>query len=167
MIIGIDPGADGGIALIAPSLTVARVMPDSPQALAAILAQARPAVAWVERVHAFPGQGVSSCFTFGQAYGTILGVLAALGIPTHLVEPRTWKRAILGNPDPVPANLDAKAAKAWARKAGKAAAVAYCLRRWPGLSLKASERCKVQHDGMADALCIAAYGQAHSEAWLG
>jgi Holliday junction resolvasome RuvABC endonuclease subunit len=167
MIIGIDPGADGGLAALSGSQAWTVPMPGTPQLMALWLAALKPDCAWVERVHAFPGQGVSSCFTFGQAYGTILGVLAALGVPTHLVEPRAWKRSVLGNPDPVPANLDAKAAKAWARKAGKAQAVAYCLRRWPALSLKASERCKVHHDGMADALCIAAYGQARVDSWLG
>lgn len=48
----------------------------------------------VEHVHAFPGQGVSSMFRFGTAFGQILGVLQALGIPYELVEPAKWKRAM-------------------------------------------------------------------------
>jgi crossover junction endodeoxyribonuclease RuvC len=39
-----------------------------------------------------PGQGVASMFKFGQAVGTISGVLAALSIPTLYVAPATWKR---------------------------------------------------------------------------
>jgi len=31
-------------------------------------------------------------FKFGQAFGTVQGILAALKVPTHLVAPVTWKR---------------------------------------------------------------------------
>lgn len=49
-------------------------------------------VAVVERVGAMPGQGVSSTFAFGRAYGTILGVLAAAGVPVVLITPAVWKK---------------------------------------------------------------------------
>jgi crossover junction endodeoxyribonuclease RuvC len=39
-----------------------------------------------------PGQGVSSTFKFGTAYGALLGVLGALEIRTVLVAPATWKK---------------------------------------------------------------------------
>jgi crossover junction endodeoxyribonuclease RuvC len=45
------------------------------------------AFAIVEQVGARPGQGVSSMFRFGQAYGTILGVIGALAIPVRHVSP--------------------------------------------------------------------------------
>lgn len=51
-----------------------------------------PDVAVVERVGAMPGQGVSSTFTFGRAYGTILGVLAAAGVQVQLITPVVWKK---------------------------------------------------------------------------
>jgi crossover junction endodeoxyribonuclease RuvC len=51
-----------------------------------------PDLAIVERVASMPGQGVSSTFKFGAAHGAVLGVLAALQIPTHLVSPTVWKR---------------------------------------------------------------------------
>ncbi|MEX6506953.1 hypothetical protein [Jiella sp. M17.18] len=54
--------------------------------------QMRPDMAVIERVGAMPKQGVSSTFKFGQAYGTVRGVVAALGIPTHLVTPSVWKK---------------------------------------------------------------------------
>lgn len=47
----------------------------------------------VEGVNAFPGQGVSSSFRFGQGFGIILGVLGALQIPVTLVSPAKWKKA--------------------------------------------------------------------------
>ena len=49
-------------------------------------------VAYLEKVNAMPGQGVSSMFNFGMGYGAIQGVLAANGIPFHLVTPQKWKK---------------------------------------------------------------------------
>lgn len=50
-------------------------------------------LAIVEQVGARPGQGVSSMFRFGQAYGTVLGVIGALAIPVRHVSPSKWKKA--------------------------------------------------------------------------
>lgn len=44
-----------------------------------------------EAVNAMPEQGVASVFAFGQSFGIVLGVLAALGISTEKVSPRRWK----------------------------------------------------------------------------
>ncbi len=65
-----------------------------------------------------PGQGVSSTFKFGQGYGSILGIAAALSIPTELVTPQAWKKVVL-----------AGTAK------DKDAAVGYCRRAFPNVSL--------------------------------
>ena len=46
----------------------------------------------VEQVNAMPGQGVTSMFNFGQTFGAIKGVCAALGLPIHFVRPSKWKR---------------------------------------------------------------------------
>ena len=48
--------------------------------------------AYVEKVGAMTGQGVSSMFNFGMGYGVIQGALAAMGIPLHLVTPQKWKK---------------------------------------------------------------------------
>jgi crossover junction endodeoxyribonuclease RuvC len=48
--------------------------------------------AYVERIAARPGQGVTSMFRFGMAYGSILGVLAAMDVPLTLVLPTHWQR---------------------------------------------------------------------------
>lgn len=48
----------------------------------------------VEQVHAMPGQGVSSTFTFGQRFGEILGALTALGSGYELVSPQKWMKEI-------------------------------------------------------------------------
>ena len=46
----------------------------------------------IERASARPGQGISSTFKFGAAYGALRAVAAALGVPTRIVAPTTWKR---------------------------------------------------------------------------
>ncbi len=46
----------------------------------------------VEQVNAMPGQGVTSMFNFGQTFGAIKGVCAALGFPIHFVRPSKWKK---------------------------------------------------------------------------
>lgn len=47
---------------------------------------------YLERVHAFPGQGVSGVFRFGEVYGAIQGILAANFITTHTIPPQRWKK---------------------------------------------------------------------------
>ena len=46
----------------------------------------------VEHVTAMPGQGVTSMFNFGQSFGVIKGICAALNLPIHFVRPAKWKK---------------------------------------------------------------------------
>ena len=46
----------------------------------------------VEHVNAMPGQGVTSMFNFGQSFGVIKGICAALSLPIHFVRPTKWKK---------------------------------------------------------------------------
>ena len=46
----------------------------------------------VEQVNAMPGQGVTSMFNFGQTFGAIKGVCAALHLPIFFVRPSKWKK---------------------------------------------------------------------------
>ena len=39
-----------------------------------------------------PGQGVTSMFNFGQTFGAIKGICAALGLPIFFVRPAKWKK---------------------------------------------------------------------------
>ena len=39
-----------------------------------------------------PGQGVTSMFNFGQTFGAIKGVCAALKLPIFFVRPSKWKK---------------------------------------------------------------------------
>jgi len=99
-IMGIDPGAKGGIAYYFPSVPGMISVEDMPMigkqvngaALASRINQMRPTLAVVEAVHAMPKQGVTSSFNFGHSCGVVHGVLAGQGIPLHLVAPGVWKK---------------------------------------------------------------------------
>lgn len=97
----------------------------------------------IEHVHAMPKQGVSSTFSFGSNYGGLLAVLQALSIRYMLVRPNIWKRKLLGDELTV----------------GKSGAIAFVWDNYPAVSLMRTERCRVPHDGMADAICLATYGK--------
>lgn len=92
--IGIDPGKQGGIAVIHNNLVIAcTTMPVGGSDLDYITLAlwfkdyADGNVACIEKVHAMPGQGVTSMFTFGFVTGVVHGMLSAYKIPYHLVTP--------------------------------------------------------------------------------
>ena len=99
-IMGLDPGASGAVAFYYPEKAQLISAYDVPlvekkinaAALYDLIRQYGPDLAVVEIVHAMPKQGVSSCFNFGMSYGTALGVIGALKIPTVHVSPTKWKK---------------------------------------------------------------------------
>lgn len=113
VIVGIDPGVTGALAcLVDGELLDVEDMPTFAERrgrriaqtvnaaeVAAILERfalsngGRPNVV-VERVHAFPGGGASSMFSFGDSFGVVRSIPVALGYPTTFVEPAEWKGAI-------------------------------------------------------------------------
>lgn len=105
---GIDPGINGAFAFFdtqrgevliidMPTGVVERngkaKREISAAMIAAVLQTHRPDVAFIERVGAMPGQGLSSTWSFAMGVGQIVGVLAALEIETHWVAPRVWQKA--------------------------------------------------------------------------
>lgn len=121
-VLGVDPGASGALAMI-DTVLAALVVADMPYAVVPVGAHRRklvsetwlaetvrswgPDVAWIERVHAMPKQGVSSSFSFGMHYGLVRGVLAAAGVPIHLVTPQEWKRNFRLGPSKTSARVTA------------------------------------------------------------
>ena len=103
--IGIDPGASGALSVIftkdgIPFKVDTREFKHSNldgyiQALSDIKDVFSPiSKVIVEQVHAMPGQGVTSVFTFGKNFGEILGALKALGIGYELVPPQKWQKEL-------------------------------------------------------------------------
>ena len=107
-IIGIDPGLSGAIAILVKSkvkeIYDMPVMPEgkknkrqlnSAQLVKIIsdnIEENEEVSVVVEQVNAMPGQGVTSMFNFGQTFGAIKGICAALGLPIYFVRPAKWKK---------------------------------------------------------------------------
>ena len=142
MIIGIDVGQKGGICCM--SYSGIQLMPYSDESLNKITTwcslQDEPTIAYVEQVHAMPNQGVTSMFNFGKSFGYILGVLDACNIETKLVSPQKWKKEF---------NLDSDKQKS----------IDTAKKLFPDVNLFRTNRCRKEHDAMAEALLIAEYGR--------
>ncbi len=107
-IIGIDPGLSGAIAILENnkvlSLFDVPVMSEgkknkrqlnSAQLVSLLkenISSDEEVAVVVEQVNAMPGQGVTSMFNFGQTFGAIKGVCAALALPIFFVRPSKWKK---------------------------------------------------------------------------
>lgn len=150
-VIGIDPGKKGAIVLYSRD-GVGRVEPhkmpvkDGEINLYGIDKIINPVLAisecfaFIEDVHSMPGQGVASMFSFGYSTGALHGILSYCNIPIYKVSPQRWKKVILQG-----------------LGTDKAAAIEYCKREYPEISLIPTG-CRVPSDGICDAICIAEYG---------
>ena len=107
-IIGIDPGLSGAVAILENKKVLEifdmPVMPEgkknkrqlnSAQLVNIIkenINSDEEIAVVVEQVNAMPGQGVTSMFNFGQTFGAIKGLCAALELPIFFVRPSKWKK---------------------------------------------------------------------------
>jgi len=48
----------------------------------------------IEMVHSMPGQGVSSSFKFGMAFGAAIAITERFNCVWHMVTPQKWKKAL-------------------------------------------------------------------------
>lgn len=159
-ILGVDPGASGGIAMLHEGFEpLAWKMPETEKDLIDLfrsIVSGHTVIAYMEAVHAFPGsgpvcpackrpraQGTTSTFAFGKNYGFLRGVLVTLGIPLIDVSPMKWKKA-LG------LNFTAQDTKTDKKNGSKQLAQQW----WPGI--------KITH-AISEALLIAAYGRQVSK----
>ena len=108
IIIGIDPGISGAISVIenkkilevydTPTMIDGKKNKrqiNSAQVSNIIkerLKSGKEVVVVVEHVNAMPGQGVTSMFNFGQSFGAIKGICAAMQLPIFYVRPAKWKK---------------------------------------------------------------------------
>ena len=98
IIIGIDPGKNGGIAVLDEDANVIDIMkmPETPQDLLDALSnylpieQQQTSICYLEKVGGMPGQSGSAMFSFGRSYGHIEMALLASKIPTYEILPQRW-----------------------------------------------------------------------------
>lgn len=102
VLIGIDPGLTGAIAIITPQrgidlydtpiLHIGKKNVFNAAGMAELLNMFDNAFVTIESVHAMPAQGVTSMFNMGKGYGIWLGIMAAYHIPYREVAAATWKK---------------------------------------------------------------------------
>ena len=150
MILGIDVGISGGIALLdGDKLVEVRDMPTvskvvngkkkrriDARALYEIVANQDIDYGFVEIVNAMPNQGVSSMFAFGQASGIAEGVCASVTPNVTGVRPQTWKKYFKLGSD-------------------KTSSRELAIEKWPD---QADRFQRIKDDGRAEAALIGLWG---------
>ena len=153
LILGIDPGINGGIVAIDKEKNIIDAQPIPTiidgkfvdiSALNWLIVNCNPIHTYIEKVSAMPKQGVVSMFNFGKTCGIIEALVIANKISCTMVTPQAWQKVMHEGLDKA---LDSKVRSEIIFK-----------RLYPADHLKASDRCKKNHDGMVDALMIALYG---------
>ena len=185
IVVGVDPGQSGGLAALdaggvvlatmrMPVIRLARSELDEAAVLAfldGLGGAAKIRLVVIEKVHSMPSQSSQSTFTFGYDAGMIRGLARGRDLPVLLVPPQTWMKSVLEGepkgprkarpaadaPKAIPLTDKEKTAK---RKASKATTLAFVKRLWPSADLRGSTaRAAKDHDGIADAVCIAEHGR--------
>lgn len=148
MIIGIDSGITGAIAIMRNSGTLLDCfdMPtlmDGKRRLIDVNSLKRTfsqaTVVIIEKAQSMPGNGGVAMFNYGMSYGMILGLCEGLEIPIHPVHPATWKKAMLKD-----------------MPKGKDSSIIKVLQLYPNLQFK-----RKKDHGMSDAILIGLYGIKH------
>ena len=99
-VVGIDPGRSGGVAVIGMETgrAVAYRMPfttrDTWELIDLVCGRNEFTVAYIEKVHAMPKQGVTSMFRFGRQLGNLEMALIAADVRFIWVRPVDWQRSL-------------------------------------------------------------------------
>ena len=173
LIIGIDPGLDGGLAVL-NGCEVFSVLPMPTVQIVKASGKGVKRELDTAELRRWLCQGVGHCFleapqvrplfrkgragddekpagtsihqglTIGRNFGVIEGLLVGLKVPYTLVWPHVWTKVIrAGTPD----------------GAGKGRTLLAVQRLFPGVVLRGTDRSRKPHDGIVDALGIAEYGR--------
>jgi len=99
IIIGIDPGNGGGLAMLNGMQAQAIAMPEESGIIDTLKAWAMLSSeinVWMEDIPRYAGKDVpsSSIAILFRNYGFCLGAAQAMGLPVHLVKPQKWQKGI-------------------------------------------------------------------------
>ncbi len=110
LIIGIDPGISGSLCFFKDGKVIDVIdMPNMPEGKKNKRQVNGPQIYYeifsrikdldnrdikiiIEQVSAMPGQGVTSMFNFGQSFGVLKGICAAMQLSVYFVRPAKWKK---------------------------------------------------------------------------
>lgn len=153
--IGIDPGANGAMAILEDG--------ESPRLVACDYVEYDDFIrSWafakhpdgtpmfylhvaIEDVHAMPMNGCKGNFKLGWSLGRIQQIVETCTVMHQLVKPQQWQKEYgISNKDK-----------------SKSQSIAVAKRLFPKTDLRRTERCAKDHDGFADALLIAEWARRH------
>jgi len=119
-----------------------------------------PCHVFIEDVHAIFGAAAGSTFAFGHICGSIETLVKCCDIPHTKVQPKLWQKSIYqGIPEIRKPSKNGKKGKLDTKAMSAVAA----KRLFPTADLRKSDKCKVVHDGIVDAVLIAEYGRRSSK----
>lgn len=152
--VGIDPGKQGAIAVVDRESTLMQLelLGDSPQEVDRAISKVfyhnthMTCEIFLEKVHAMPGQGVSTMFSFGKHYGWIEGIITANGEEINYVHPSQWTKAMHRHKGRTAKEKSVKAAQ----------------ELWPEETFLATRKSRTPHQGLVDASLIAEYGRRYT-----
>lgn len=152
-VLGIDPGVSGALAILGPEGPIFEPMPmvgnriNVEELLCWLKVNASDIdLGYVEVAQMRARQGVKGTATVYQNYGTLLTCLQVAKIPHVCVQAQRWTKFVHSYVG-APTSMDSKSKNRLA-----------LMQIFPGVDVKASDRSRVPHSGMTDALLIAWYG---------
>lgn len=141
---GVDPGKSGAIVLLKDGKIYQKHL----------LSQVIPKqhflnygvrTIWVEKAQVMGKESARAMFNYGRDYGYMLGTLNGCGFDINFVPPSVWT-GLLHKKSPTTFDNP------------KATSLYVARQLWPDVDLRASDRCRVAHEGIVDAALIAYYG---------
>ncbi len=95
VIIGVDPGVNGGIAILTINSALVKKMPATAKDVYDLFSKFAKTncICILEKIGGMPGNGGNAMFNFGKGYGHIEMALLALKIPTYTVTPQVWQKS--------------------------------------------------------------------------
>ena len=160
--LGIDPGGDGGLAIIDERKSIWGLSRyrdvEAPKFLSSFIGEGKIRTC-IEDVHAVQGSGAKSTFNFGYNTGKVTGMIIMFYVWNNLdlndftkVIPQTWK-------DDMGISLGIHASK----EEKKEASIQLAKELFPCVDLRPNKLCKNDHDGIAEALLIAEWNRRRYE----
>jgi hypothetical protein len=155
IIVGIDPGLDGGIVAIdkgTQKILYHKIMPTIPgkrreydvpsvvRIFEEIKQLSSEMMVHLEKSGKF-SKGTLAIASTSFCSGMLQGVLTSLRIPYKLVRPQEWQKQVLKG-------LSGDT---------KQASILWATRKYPEFDFRRSERCRTPYDGLCDALGLAHY----------
>jgi hypothetical protein len=148
--IGVDPGKRGAFSVVddkSKLIDMWRIGELYDMRIKLIPYIDKPYVLLIEKAFAMAAhgrqQGATSMFNYGQGYGELIGMFKTLQFKYHEIHPRSWMMKIFSK-------MQVGASKQQSKE--------FCKAMHPDVSF-IPKKCRVVHDGLTDATCIAHYAR--------